>query len=320
MDNKIINKDEGIDFDEFIAWRKEKMKKATQTQDLPRPRTVAEVAMMRSSERELEAIAPKTGYPELTQILKGFIPGHLYVLTGETNIGKSAIAANFAVRLARQQKKVCYVALEPENTIVDYLASVRFDKKYEDLTEEDIKFDDGNIHIYGKEEITKIGDLVTIVEEGERYDLIIVDHISYFITGESQNIFVEQSNVIKKLAGLAKHKKTAILLIAHLKKPPTGTNRNYIPTSDSISGSASFKQDATDVLILTRKTVDNESGGFDYTDEGTLFVVKTKSGPPGFVPLLFSDRKANIVSVGELQEMQQQKITIKIDNSIDEKW
>lgn len=273
---------------------------------LPQPRTITEVSVERQSEKALEAIAPSTGYPDLDKIIKGFVPGHLYTLTGNENVGKTSLACNFAVRVAKQGKKVLYFALEPENVVVDYIASVRFDKKFENLTGEELGYDDGNIHVFGKNEVNKIDELARIVEHSDRYDLIVIDHIGYFVTGDN-NFIQEQSNVIKKLAGLARSKRCAIMMIAHLRKPPPGVRKNYIPTSNDISGSGSFKQDSTEVMIVVRNVANPDDGGLEYLDEGNLFVTKTKAGPNGFIHLIFSEKKANIVSLGETIEKNREK-------------
>jgi hypothetical protein len=264
-----------------------------------KPRTITEVARERKAEKGLEGVAPSTGYPELDKIIKGFIPGHLYTLTGSENVGKTSIACNFATRIAKQGKKVLYFALEPENMVVDYIASARLDKRFDDLTDEDVEYDDGNIHIFGKEQVSNINDLVSIIEKLDRYDLIIIDHIGYFVGGEG-NFVQEQSNVIKKLAGLTKSKKTAIMMIAHLRKPPPGTKRTYTPTSNDISGSGSFKQDSTEVLILNRFIDPSSEGAMVYTNDGMINVTKTKCGPNGSVPIYFSNNKASILSAAEV--------------------
>jgi replicative DNA helicase len=151
--------------------------------------------------------------------------------------------------------------------------------------------------------------------------IIIIDHIGYFITGESQNFLQEQGNAVKKLAGLAKMKKIAILTIAHLRKPPPGSRKNYVPTSNDISGSAAFKQDSTEVMIVTRDTQEAENGALEYLNQGNLFVLKTKAGPPGFVQLIFSERKANIVSWGEtLEKNRQEKRDEGFELIEDAKW
>ena len=224
-----------------------------------------------------------------------------------------------------------YFALEPENTVVDYIASVRENKRFDELTKGDLMVDDGNIHIFGKEEVRTLQDLVTIVEHSEqRYDLIIIDHIGYFISGQN-NFVQEQSGAIKKLAGLAKSKKIAVMMIAHLRKRMQGQKKSYVPTSDDISGSGAFKQDSTEVMIVVRELVDAESDGMQYSDKGFLYVTKTKAGPNGSIMLQFSEQKANIISLGEIISKRNERLEVgsekleKINNvkdfsDLDEKW
>lgn len=283
---------------DFIYKKAQKVVEGAMALDIKEPkypRTMSDVFDERIIERAMESEAPSTGYPELDNLLLGFVPGHLYTLTGQTNVGKTSLACNFAERISRQGRRVLYFALEPENTVIDYLASVRLDKKFRDLTNEDLDFDDGTIHICGKNEVKTLDDLTeTIMNVGDAYDLIIVDHIGYFISSLS-NTNQEQSNTVKKLAGLAKTKKTAIMLIAHLRKSSTKQVSN-IPTMDEISGSAAFKQDSTDVLIATRN-MDEE--GVVQGDEGRLYVLKTKSGRNGVVDIAFAHGKALITTLGE---------------------
>ncbi len=278
---------------------------------MPKARTLTEVSLERKEEKELEKLAPSTGYPDLDRIIKGFIPGHLYTLTGNTNVGKTSLASNFAVRIAKQGKRVLYFALEPENMVIDYLASVRLDKKFEDIEPEDLEFDDGMIQVYGKAEVSQVEDLVDIVRDSDHYDLIIIDHVGYFIQSEN-NWLQQQSNVVKKLAGLAKEKRTAILLIAHLRKRSSSQKRDYTPTSDDISGSGAFKQDSTEVMIVVRPTDPADPDELRLSDSGKLYVAKTKAGPNGSINLLFSERKANITSFGEVELRQEMKLKEKM--------
>src|SRR3990167_4419679 len=56
-----------------------------------KPRNLMELAEQRAEEVKLEKLAAKTGFDELDFKTKGFIPKQLYALTGETNVGKTAI-------------------------------------------------------------------------------------------------------------------------------------------------------------------------------------------------------------------------------------
>lgn len=271
------------------------------------PRTLNSLLAERLAEKELEARAPKTGWPELDDIIKGFIPTHLYTVTGSENVGKSSLAANFAARLSKQGFKTLYIALEPGIKILDYLASACFNKRFDEITSEDYEnLDDGNIRVFVDRDIEHVQQLVATVRNlKEHYDLIIIDHIGYFVKSK-ENFIQEQSNVVKELAFLAKEKKTAIMMIAHLRKKSSAMQVEYIPTNDDISGSGAFKQDSTEVMIVIRKKDPNDEYQVKYVEEGMLFVTKTKCGPNGVVPLTFSERKAYISSRMERNQMTEQ--------------
>jgi len=265
-----------------------------------RPRSMREVGDERVEEKELEKDAPLTGYPDLDKLIIGWVPGHLYTLSGDTNVGKTAIACNFAERIREQKKKVLYFALELENTVVDYLASVREKKHFKELTYDDIRFEDENIQIYGKQEVTTLDDLLNIVRSSAtRYDLIIVDHVGYFVK-EKANWVQEQSNAVKELAWLAKQQRTAVLLIAHLRKPPA-TKKNYLPTVDDIGGSAAFKQDSTEVFLVHRERLTKDPKDTRLSLQGFLIVAKTKAGPNGYMDIFFSDKHGRIMTQQEVE-------------------
>lgn len=265
-----------------------------------RPRSMREVGDERVEEKEYEKIAPQTGYPELDALILGWVPCHLYTLSGDTNVGKTTIACNFAERIRNQGKKVLYFALEPENTVVDYLASAREKKHFKELTSDDIRFEDENIQIYGNDEVSNLQDLLNIVRTSAvRYDLIIIDHIGYFIKDKANHI-QEQANTLKELKRVAKQMKTAVLVIAHLKKPIT-TKKHYIPTMDDISGSAAFKQDSTEVLLVCRDHLTKDPKDTRLSPQGILIVAKTKVGPNGYMDIFFSDKHARIMTMEEVE-------------------
>lgn len=260
---------------------------------VPTPKSLDTVIGDRRKEIELEKICAKTGLYSLDQMVKGFMPGHLYTMTGDTNVGKTSLACNFAVDVAKQGKKVLYLALEPDNTVVDYIASVYNRKPFDQLTDSDYNFQNLKIDIFGKNQITSPEHLVKTIQTLERYDLVIIDHIGYFVK-DKNNTNQEQSNVIKMLAGLARDKKTAIMMIAHLRKADIHTKKARLPTMDDISGSASFKQDSTDVWIVFKKRDMDDETGVKYLNEGFLMVGKSKSGGNGVVRLTFADKSALI--------------------------
>lgn len=267
-------------------------------------REVLEVTSHRLAERELEKDAPKTGYPELDRIITGFIPAHLYTLSGDTNVGKTSIAVNFAYRVMKQGKKVLYFALEPDTKVVDYFLSVGLNKCFQDLSKQDFE----TMHelpemknltiILGRDMGSDIDFEKIINEQEDDYDLIIIDHIGYFVSS-LKNPLQEQGNVMKKLANLTRSKKTAIMVIAHMRKPNPNEKKHTLKTIDDISGSAAFKQDSTEVLIVNRFPDSQDKN--KISNIGTIFVAKTKQGSNGVFPILFAQRTAFITTKEEFE-------------------
>jgi replicative DNA helicase len=249
-----------------------------------------DIVNKRKEQRANEKAAPSTGYLTLDRLVKGFIPGHLYCLSAETNAGKTALACNFTHRMLGQGARVLYLALEPEEKVIDYLASVRLDKRFDDITDEDLSMED-TLTVLTSDDVNSLETLKKTLTSADHYDLIIIDHISYFIRS-LLNTNQEQSNTIKALAHIAQENQCAILMIAHLRKPQSGKekNRSYF----DISGSAAFYQDSDEVFMLYRDRMDMNDSNSAFCNIGKLIVAKTKSGSNGATALYFSNNKSKI--------------------------
>jgi len=266
---------------------------------LAKPKKLKDLVIKRMLERELERKAPKTGFPELDRLIKGFIPKHLVTLTGDTNTGKSSLACNFAERLARQGKKTLYIALEPDSTVLDFVATIQTKKTFDDLTKEDFEKLPDEIEIYTSE-IKSFSDLKRAIEKNiNDYSLIVIDHLGYFVEESRGETFVrKQSNLLKELALFANSSLTTILVIAHLRK--MDRQKKALPTLDDISGSAAFKQDSDEVLILVREIKSGDKYGVEFSSSGGIIVAKQKStGSNGFAPIIYSEKSAYITSPDE---------------------
>ena len=279
---------------------------STQTIDNKRepakPLSISTVAERRLSDKSLEKDAPSTGYPELDNLVTGFLPKHFWTLTGETNVGKTALACNLAENVRKQGRRVLYVALEPEYKVVDYLASARTGKRFEDLTDSDIKQDDGLIDVFTLAEVPTYTDLMTSLKSAsKKYDLILIDHIGYFCrSSEEKSFLVEQGQTIRDLVGLSKELLTCVVAIAHPRKP-SSSQRNRILTLYDVSGSAAFAQDSTEVLVIHRPTVDTKDETcVELSDKGFLLIQKTKAGANGTVYIDFHHDKALVSTNGSI--------------------
>lgn len=259
-----------------------------------------EVGMERIEDRKLEKLAPKTGYPELDQLVKGFLNKHFWTITGETNVGKTAFAANLAENVRRQGRKVLYVALEPENKIVDYLASARLNKKFDNLTDDDLQYDDDNIKIVRLSETATCNDLIQLLnEESVKYEVIFIDHIGYFSKASSEKQYLaEQADTLRSLVTASKELQTCIVAVAHPRKPGQ-SQRNRVLSMYDIAGSAAFAQDSTEVIVLYRPPLDPEDPKcVELSNQGIVLVQKSKAGKNGAIPINFIADSGKITGVG----------------------
>lgn len=68
----------------------------------------------------IELLGESTGYKKLDEIIDGLRPGHLWIIGGYTNLGKTYGSLNIAAELIRQKKRTVFFSLEM--TRVDILA------------------------------------------------------------------------------------------------------------------------------------------------------------------------------------------------------
>lgn len=269
------------------------------------PKSIAELAEARILEREMEKDAPQTLYKDLDAHIKGWIPGHLYVLTGETNAGKTAAACNFSYRVAMQSKKVLYFALEPDVGVVEYLAGIYHRKQWHEITNEDLRSTSlPEMTVYTKETHKTLDQLLHTIESIERQDLIIVDHIGYFTSNpqDKRSQVQQESDAIKRIIGTAKKKKSAIMIIAHPRKGTAKSTKNNVIDMNDISGSAAFKQDATDILILHREKDDTDGFKLTNAPTGSILLPKVKTGRSGSIKIKFITDSAVMLDGSEITD------------------
>lgn len=285
---------------------------ASKKEGLETPHNLSELIEVRKDERLLENDCPKTGLNRLDFMVKGFVPKHTYTLTGSTNVGKTSLACVFAVNVAKQGRKVLYLALEPDTGVVEYIASILADKPFSELNPDvDYNFGDLPISVFTKQQIRTPQKLLEVLDKSERYDLVIIDHIGYFVK-DVQNTVGDQANVLKILTEIATTKRCSMLIIAHLRKP-TVVKKGVIPTMDDISGSSAFKQDSTDVWIVYRYPVDGDETHTMFTNKGLLIVGKSKNSASGTIPIEFGDRKAGIKE----ESFRQESLPIDQDEDVE---
>jgi hypothetical protein len=196
--------------------------------------------------------------------------------------------------------------LEPDVGVIEYIAGIHHNKRWAEITDDDLKMDIPGMKFYTKDSNLKLESLLKTIETMERQDLIIVDHIGYFTTEDGKMSKTEmESNAIKRIVSVAKKKRTAVMIIAHPRKPSSSHSKKDTPLNmNEISGSAAFKQDGTDVMILHMKKDPNDPYNMINTPDGVIILPKVKTGKTGSVIIRFIPESPVMLDEAEIADKE----------------
>lgn len=211
-----------------------------------------------------------TGLPSLDAKIGGLKPGELLLLGGETNNGKSALAQNIAVNVAKNHG-VLFITLEMlmteagsrikhmNNGSLDGL-DLMFQSDYQiDYRHIDALFQNG-------------------VESSVEF--VILDYLQYLGRGMTLDEVARMSKLMK---GMALKYKIPFMVIVSLRKGEGGKfKRKWTDIEvEDLMGTSAIGYDADIAMVASRKNQDNE---FD-TDRFHVKIIKSRN-----MPLDYDDR------------------------------
>lgn len=182
----------------------------------------------------------------------------LILMSGVSNIGKTSVALNIAVDLARKGIPTMIMPFERGiNSVGKRLLQVAFDKTEEDfyeLTKEEnneIRRECASLPLYFS--IPKRDMLYDIIRRGKRlFDtkFIVIDHLDYLCRGGGNKVDIT-GEVLQGLKELAIELGVVFLVIHHIRKlNATDVDKLKIPTLDDLKGSSNTYQDPECVVML----------------------------------------------------------------------
>lgn len=177
-----------------------------------------------------------TGFKGIDEMLEGFEPGEMMILTGHTKHGKSRLAANVAKNVAGQGKKVLYINTE--------MTKLQMGRRFNAmLGEEKLK---GQILLNDKAGLT-YNNVLQIMERAKEkgVDLVIVDHLHFF-SRSVDNQTSEISKIAKDFKDAAVEFELPLIMLCHLQQADT----RKMPTLQMIKNSSSIAQDADIVIAV----------------------------------------------------------------------
>ena len=249
----------------------------------------------------------RTGYYALDRILLGgFFPGDVILIGARTSVGKSAVALNFARRMAvptdgMGSKRVLFVSLEMSRRDVitrllgPYLGAdtrlLRLGdfRQREDIAEKLARavgvMSEWPLRIWDAPGLTlaRIDARVRQLQATEGLDCVMIDYVQLLHRPRVQNTAEELSAVAEDLKTLAKAWGVPVVVMSQINRQAEQTN-NHAPDLWQLKGSGGLEESADVVMLLHRPLEERHADG-----SGPLLVrvAKQRNGPTDTVPLWF---------------------------------
>lgn len=276
-------------------------------------RLIGEVATSFFSEIEerkqkggVDIIGTPTGFWRLDEYLGGLQPDAMYVIGARTGLGKTSLALDIALNVARQDKGVLFFSLEmtaerltnrllsrmtdiPGGRIVrgkvdgDELRALKL--AAEELSDIPLAIDDTT---YDSERL--ISYATNVAEDAAKrgrseIGLVVVDYISLLRDQQKVNENERLTRISNNLRSLARPDQlnTPILVLAQLNREVDKREGN-IPTLSDLRDSGAIEQDAHAVIFCYRPYYYELLKGAEpmpQENDAALIVAKNREGPQG---------------------------------------
>jgi replicative DNA helicase len=267
-----------------------------------------------------------TGFSDLDKMISGFRKGHLTLLGALSSDGKSALALQFALNVARQGKNVLFFSLEmPHDEVLQRITANitgldNTDIGNGDYTDEEwdkfivpaagkieelpIAFDE-TANITVSEIRAKCLQYAMRVREKGGLGLVVVDYLQLIQapTGtKNENRATVIGEIARDLKILAADLQVPILCPAQLTREVEKQNRR--PKMSDMADSSGLEKNANEVLMLYRPSRNDPSA-----DErvGILIVAKCRNGKRGEIGLHVDLSKMRFLP-GELMLQEEEEI------------
>lgn len=215
-----------------------------------------------------------TGYKGLDDILGGFRPKQLIVISAATKSGKTSFCVEMTSRLHEENP-----------------TWLPFEEPAEELIQKFLDRGENPPHFYTPGQMN--GDNLKwvekkIIEAKAKYNsqIIFIDHLHFIVPFASERQDLAIGATMRELKSMAKRWNIIIVLIAHMKK----TRVTEQPTLEDLRDSSFVAQEADTVIMLYRRTKKNSDGDVEVTNEVNISVqANRRTGKTGNVKMVFNE-------------------------------
>lgn len=197
---------------------------------------------------DTEATLISTGYTTLDSKIGGLGNGHVILIGGETSNGKSALATNIAVNIAKNMG-VLFITLEMQDVELKKRLKLANNGTIDDL----------DILLQKKFRITykDINGIITNAKEMGDVKLVVLDYLQYLGRGMSLQEVAVMSKEIKTLA--LTHNLPLMVIVSLRKSEGGKAKRQWTDIEiEDFMGTGSIGYDCDTALIASRKGLTGE--------------------------------------------------------------
>ena len=248
-----------------------------------------------------DAPTTPTGFYDLDKLLVGGVkPGDLILLAARPSMGKSAIAFNAALNIAKEGKPVAIFSLEMgkeqiyqrlvsgvTSIIGNKIQSGQLDQDEVDRIVQAMGWISSLPLRINDNSATTVAQIRSDARQfaavsGGSLGVIIIDYLQ-LIEGGGDNRNLELGRMTRQLKALAREINTPIILLSQLSRD-VEKRTNKRPMMSDLRDSGAIEQDADQILMLYRDHYYNPESP---ASDAELIVAKNRTGATGKVNLLF---------------------------------
>lgn len=256
-----------------------------------------------------------TGYIDLDNMLGGFLNSNLLILASRPGMGKTALALNFAKKVA-DHVPVGFISLEmTSNQLYERILSMETgvsgsrirEGKSSDLEWEKLKKAEkeiSNLPIFVTEGCYELKEICTkarFLKKEMGIKFLIIDYVQ-LMSAKGENRLAEVSAITRSLKNLSIELHIPILGLAQLSRK-VEERADHRPFLSDLRESASLEHDADSVLFLLRQDYYDK-----YTNPGQaeLIIAKNRHGQTGEVLLSFIHESGNFLDFSKEDALNDQ--------------
>lgn len=253
---------------------------------------------------------PESPWPLLNDIITGFRPGALYIIGARPGVGKTIVGLQIAWELSKKGP-VSFHSLEMGknelyNRIISMEAEVYIGNIEKGTLQEwewdriakvrqDIQSHQLAIHDKSGQNLLQIRALANSVKGNNRLEAIVVDYLGLIQDTEKGRKRYEMiTDISIGLKNLARDLNVPVIALAQLNRGPE-QRRDSEPDMADLRDSGGIEQDADSVILLHRKSVDEDQHEWQKS-QMIMKVAKNRHGGLGEVALKFEGHLSRVVS------------------------